>query len=202
MNTGNERDVAPPGAADAAGRIQSFALYFKRYMSVSAIVAAAVPIPVAAFRLIPAYAAQAGFLGVYTSLATFLVLAFVFYSRHWIAHRMFVKGERGSYRTRPIVAWLPLFLIILSLGAIFTYHSELDASVRASAQALVSVGITESASQILVRTDAPDIPGATTLIASYLGIFIFAEAAFAVMALREYLQDLMGVSEQELLGGR
>lgn len=194
----------PPerGAEVGAARIQGFARYFKRYMGVSAVVTAAVPIPVAAFRLIPAYSAQVGFLGVYTSLFSFLILAFLFYSRHWIARLMFFEGETGCYQARPIAAWLPLFLILLSLGSTFSYHAQLNASIGERANVLISVGITAPASKILTDTEASNIPRATILIVLYLGIFLFAEAAFVAMALREYLQDVLGVSEQDLLAQR
>jgi len=33
---------------------------------------------------------------------------------------------------------------------------------------------------------------------AYFGIFVFAEAAFVLMALREYLLDLMGVKDPRL----
>jgi hypothetical protein len=35
----------------------------------------------------------------------------------------------------------------------------------------------------------------------YMGIFISAVAAFALMALREYLQDVLGVSDEGLIAG-
>jgi hypothetical protein len=38
----------------------------------------------------------------------------------------------------------------------------------------------------------------TALILSYMGIFIATEAAFLVMALKEYLHDVLGISEDEL----
>ncbi|MGA2149630.1 MAG: hypothetical protein ABSH49_32270 [Bryobacteraceae bacterium] len=206
MSDHNDRDPPQRDAETGTTRIHGFARYFKRYMGVSSVVAAALPIPVAAFRLIPTYSAQVSFLGVYTSLFAFLVLAFLFYSRHWIAHLMFFEGEPGLYRMRPVAAWLPLLLILLSLGSTFVYHAQLNESIRESirdhALELASVGIAASASKMLKDTVASDIPHAVILIALYLGIFLFAEAAFVVMALREYLQDLLGVSERDLLAQR
>lgn len=183
-------------------RIGGFARYFKRYMGLSTVVTAAVPIPVAAFRLIPAYSAQTPFLGVYTPLFAFLVLAFLFYSRHAICRWMFCKQEDGCYRTRPFAAWLPLILIALSLASIFVYHFQLDGSIQDSVDRLLAVGVTHSAAQVLKDTEASDIPRATTLIVLYLCMFLFAEAAFVVMALREYLQDVLSISETELLLSR
>ena len=47
-----------------------------------------------------------------------------------------------------------------------------------------------------------DIPGAFGLVACYLGIFIAAEGAFVLMAIREYLQDLLRLSEDELISDK
>ena len=45
------------------------------------------------------------------------------------------------------------------------------------------------------------IEGGDLLMFLYLGIFLFAEAAFILMALKEYLQDLVKLSEQDLIMG-
>jgi hypothetical protein len=37
--------------------------------------------------------------------------------------------------------------------------------------------------------------------ACYLGIFLFAETAFLLMAIREYLQDLLKIREEDLILG-
>jgi hypothetical protein len=37
------------------------------------------------------------------------------------------------------------------------------------------------------------------LFASYIGIFASAEAAFALMAIKEYLQDLLGLSDPDII---
>ncbi len=205
MSKGADRDTRDSPQSDTnasrvgTARLHGFALYFKRYMGVSAVVSAAIPAPIAAFRLIPAYSAQASFLAVYASLFAFLILAFVFYSRHWIARLMFFQTGPDLYRTRAVAAWFPLLLILSSMGSIFLYHAQLNASIRDAANVLASVGITQSAAQILKTTDASDIPRATILIVLYLGIFLFAVAAFVLMALREYLQDLLGVTDRDLL---
>jgi hypothetical protein len=56
-----------------------------------------------------------------------------------------------------------------------------------------------NASEILAQTDIIDIPYGTILLTLYLLLFIFAEAAFVLMALREYLQDVLGLSETALV---
>ena len=42
----------------------------------------------------------------------------------------------------------------------------------------------------------------TGLLALYLGIFVFAESAFIVMAIKEYLQDLVRLAEIDLIRGK
>ena len=173
-------------------RIQVFANFFKSYMSVSTIVAASVPIPVATWKLIPIYAQQRGFLTVYASLFCFLLLAFVFSIRHRLAPRMFSRGWQGSF-----IAALPSLFMILTLGCILAYHWALQHSVWQ----LRLRGVTATTSDVLNKLDLTEIPEALTLAASYLGIFVFAEAAFVLMAMREYLQDVLHFDERELLRG-
>jgi hypothetical protein len=191
------------GHRRAAGtdRLGGFAAYFKRYMGASAVVTAALPIPVAAFRLVPAYAEQRAFLGVYTSLFAFLVLAFLFYSRERIARGMFRKAPDG-FRPRAAFTWLPLLLICASLLCVFYYHGVLGVSIEDSHTAFQSAGIELNAKEVLEKVAASDIPMGTLLIVLYLCIFLFAEAAFVLMALKEYLQDQLGISEHDLLSGR
>jgi hypothetical protein len=51
---------------------------------------------------------------------------------------------------------------------------------------------------VLKETEIADIPDATALLALYLGVFLLAEAAFILMALREYLQDSLKIAEADL----
>jgi hypothetical protein len=194
-----EEQIATQAGSSEGGRIGAFATYFKGYMGASAIVVAALPIPVEEFRLIPAYASQRGLLAVYTSLFAFLLLAFLFYSRHRIAGSMFSLGEPGVYRTKPLAAWLPLALVFCSMAMVFCYQSELSASVRDRRAVTGLVGIAKATDDILGGTSALDVPRAAVLIVFYLGIFLFAEGAFILMALREYLQDLLNIPEHELM---
>src|SRR5260370_24487302 len=147
-------DAPPPNSVTTSEhppivetRIKAFATFFKSYMSVSAIVTAALPIPITKLRLIPMYKSQATLYSTYTSLFCFLVLGFVFYSRHSIARWMFPeelervqaiyrKGslKEGETEAVPIrkhwghrlTALLPLILIVLSLFFAFFYTHVLD----------------------------------------------------------------------------
>ena len=200
MSPRSEHTAPPAGKGAPRDRIGGFARYFKGYMAASAVVTAALPVPVAAFRLVPAYAEQRAFLGVYTSLFAFLVLAFLFYSRHWIARDMFAMVEPGVYRTRAMAAWFPLVLVCCSLAAVFCYHAMLGSSIRDRSALFSAVQINVPPQKILTETAASDIPRAALLIVLYLAIFLFAEAAFVVMALREYMQDILGISDRDLVG--
>jgi hypothetical protein len=53
---------------------------------------------------------------------------------------------------------------------------------------------------ILATAESPAIAYFPQLLGLYLGMFAFAEAAFALMAMREYLQDLLRLSDVSLIG--
>ena len=182
-------------------RIEGFAQFFKRYISVSSVVTASLPIPIAAAKLIPVYDCQQKFLGTYTSLFCFLLLAFVFYSRHNIARWMFGRQlNAGASWIGGLFSLLPLLLIIGSACLVYGYHVQLEASiVDVQASALLRGLPSYSASKILAETDLLGVARSTTLAAMYVGIFLTAELAFILMALREYLQDLLKLSEKRLI---
>jgi hypothetical protein len=184
------RQPAPPKPT----RLAVFANFFKGYMSAATIVAAAIPIPVTTWKLIPIFAEQRGFLTVYTSLFCFLLMAFVFSIRHRLAGPMFF-GSRMS----AVLAILPAVFITLTLVCIVTYHAQM----RQSIAELDELGFSNTlVKDLLEKTDARQIPHAVELAASYLGIFIFAELAFVLMAMREYLQDALHLDEVALLHGK
>src|SRR5262245_31711598 len=147
-------------------RVRKFAEFFKNYMSVSAVLAAALPIPVTSLSLIPTYKAQTSLLSTYTSLFCFLLLGFIFYSRHALARRMFPEffgWERTSARAslsiavgpllRLVVSVLPALLILGSLICVFYYHSRLD---RALESQLQPIGVVSRS--ISVSIDEPEKP--------------------------------------------
>ncbi len=184
--------AAMPMALEEKSRIKVFANFFKSYMCVSTVVAASIPIPVASLKLIPVYSQQRGFLTVYASLFCFLLLAFVFSVRHRLAPRMFSRGFLGS-----LIAALPLVFIIGTMACILAYHSLLLQSVTE----LRNLGLMATTSDLLNKMDSTEIPYGLELAACYMGIFLFAEAAFVLMAIREYLQDVLHLDECQLLLG-
>jgi hypothetical protein len=184
-------DDPKPTASAKATRLAGFANFFKGYMSISTIVAASIPIPVASWKLIPIYAQQRGFLTVYASLFCFLLLAFVFSIRHRLAAPMFTRGKMGA-----VIAALPFVFILLTLASIVTYHVLIQQSI----EELRELGYSKiPMNTLLDQMDGTQIPYAIELAACYLGIFIFAESAFVLMAIREYLQDLLHLDEAALL---
>jgi len=178
-------------SADNGQRFANFARFFKNYMSVSAIVAASVPIPVASLKLIPAYAQQRGFLTVYSSLLCFLLVAFAFSVRHGLGRRIFFSGK-----LRGLIAWLPAMAIVCCVGCIAGYHWTLQRSL----ETWVARGVTSTSEQILSSVvDLREIPNSLPLAIYYLGIFVFAEVAFVMMAMREYLQEELHLDERALI---
>jgi hypothetical protein len=177
-------------------RIQQFGGFFTGYMKTASLVTASLPIPATSLHLIPVFASQEKFLNIYTSMSCFLAFAYVFYSRHTLARWMFVRrGEHFSVRFW--VSVLPVFFISSAIGCAIAYHQELGGSL----DALATAGVRLPSSVLLSKIDAREIPGSGRLIATYLGMFVFAESAFVLMALREHLQDVLKLEERELIFG-
>jgi hypothetical protein len=172
-------------------RLQAFAKFFRAYMGTASVVTASLPIPVAAFHLIPTYAAQEKFLSTYTSLFCFLMLAYLFYIRHWLGRLMFFTRPDGHVRFRAILAFVPLLLIVASLSLVALYHHYLMESLLVFTQQ----GVLNSTTDILKSVDYREIPYSLALTVCYLGMFLTAESAFILMALREYLQDVLQLQD-------
>jgi hypothetical protein len=177
-------------------RVKKFGRFFTGYMGTASVLTAALPIPVRSLHLIPAFASQEKFMNTYTSMSCFLVFAYVFYIRHVLARWMFARhGEQ--FRISFWVSVLPVLCICCSIICTIAYHRELGWALDALAMA----GARSPSSVLLSKIDAREIPGAEILFVSYLGMFVFAESAFVLMAIREYLQDTLKLEEQELIFG-
>jgi hypothetical protein len=176
-------------------RFAAFAKFFKAYMGTASVVTASLPIPLAAFHLIPTYAAQEKFLSTYTSLFCFLMLGYLFYIRHWLGRLMFYTRPDGHVRLRAFVSWVPLLLILASLSLVFLYHYYLMQSLIAFSER----GVMNATTDLLKAADYREIPLSLQLTVCYLGMFLTAEAAFILMALREYLQDVLHIQDASLI---
>jgi hypothetical protein len=230
-------------------RVRNFASFFKNYMSISAVVTASLPIPLTAAGAIPTFRAQTMYLTTYASLFCFLLLAFVFYSRHRLARWMFPKQFAAPTLRSSLLAFavasLPMLFIFGAVSSAFRYHIVLnealtvteagmtleaaraanapgaDAALNKIRTSQYTVGLagplegpgetarlalTEYSSfrpspgtDFLAALNTHRIPFAHALMALYLGIFLLAEAAFVLMALREYLQDLLKIEELDIV---
>lgn len=188
-------------------RVISFAKFFKNYMSVSTIVTAALPIPVTSFGLIPTFHAQTKLLSVYTSLFCFLILGFIFYIRHELARVMFPVFSQKARRVpqlnkfwRLSIGLLPLLLITGSVVAAFQYNDvlNLNATLILNNWTVPEVP-PPTFSEVLEKAQLTDLQYGSRLMVLYLAIFMLAEAAFVLMAIKEYLQDLVGLEEMDLI---
>jgi hypothetical protein len=187
-----ERNVAEP---QAPVRFTAFAQFFKAYMGTASVVTASLPIPLAAFHLIPTYAAQEKFLSTYTSLFCFLLLGYLFYIRHSLGRLMFYTKADGHVTLRAFVPFVPLLLILASLSLVFLYHYYLMESLTAFSER----GVMNATTELLKAADYREIPYSLPLTVCYLGMFLTAEAAFILMALREYLQDVLKIQDASLI---
>lgn len=112
-------------------RFAAFAQFFKAYMGTASVVTASLPIPLAAFHLVPTYAMQEKFLSTYASLFCFLMLGYLFYIRHALGRLMFYTKPDGHVALRMFVSFVPLLLILASLTLVFLYHHYLLDSLTA-----------------------------------------------------------------------
>jgi hypothetical protein len=167
-----------------AKRIKSFASFFKNYMSVSTIVVAAAPIPIGSLHLIPTYQAQRGLITTLSSLLAFLLLGFVFFQRVWLGRKWFPSSEEFQPSH---ISWYPVASIIASVASIFVYMLLLLNGDQI---------VTEAT---LAKAPLSSIHNGIWLVFLQVGFFVFAELAFIIMALREYLQDLLGISDSQLI---
>lgn len=188
---------------DAAARVRGFAKFFKSYMGVSAIVTAALPIPVAELKLIPMIEEQRHLLAVYTSLFCFLTFAFLFFCRHSLARLMFralpprADEQRPRFLTLGRANLVAFILMLMALSCVALYHYFLGFKSVSLALALPPAAAPSAAVPVLALPSWWHIQ--TQIMLAYLGIFVFSEAAFVLMATKEYLLDVLKVSEADLV---
>jgi len=188
--------VATHTAPAGPDRVSAFGKYLKGYMSVAATVTAAMPIGAASVGAIPAYHSLERVLAVYASLFCFLLFAYVFYIRQSLARALFSRASSSG--TWVIV---PLALVVLAMTSGIAYLYVLQQSVDAARDVMIARGVNVvSMADVLTQTDYIDAPNAFVLIALYLGLFVFSEAAFVLMAVREYIQDELGMSDAGIFG--
>ncbi|MEK9713760.1 MAG: hypothetical protein VW258_14445, partial [Thalassolituus sp.] len=97
---------------------------------------------------------------------------------------------------RFILSWTPMLCIIATVVSIIMYHYSLDVSLLKQATPQ------ESGIEILLATGT--LRGwnwifQATFFGSYFGIFIFSTLAFSLMAVREYMQTVLALSDKDLV---
>jgi hypothetical protein len=187
-------------------RLSVFASAFKSYMGVMPLVTAALAPLLTFLRAIPTFESQRTTLATLSGVLGFLMLAWLFYVRRTIALGSLVRGFRF------LINITPLLLIVCTLASFIGYFQILGKSTDAALK-LVQENPGKYVEQdkslqfktgndVLKHWDDRPIPDSTSLQLLYLAIFLSAECAFVMMALREYIIDTRRVSELEWMFGR
>jgi len=96
------------------------------------------------------------------------------------------------------IALLPAILIGCSLYFVYSYHNLLLDSIRELRNSADLYGDLPF-KKILESTEPDKVPNSSLTMIYYLCIFLAAESSFILMAIKEYLQDLTGLSEMDLI---
>lgn len=173
-------------------RLLVFANVFKGYMGVMPLVTAALAPLLTSMNVIPTYEPQRKPLATMAGLLGFLLLAWLFYVRRTIALGSITRGYRVLFNLCPLV------LILSSIACYVAYANALDTSLAM----IHNANPTVSSTQILASWGTDQIiPNSVQLQLLYLGMFLCAEGAFVMMALREYANDVRRISEYDWMFG-
>jgi hypothetical protein len=207
-------------------RLKNFANFFKGYMGGMPLITAALAPILTLAKAIPVFESQKTSLATFSGLFGFLLVAWIFFARGTFVPLMtnsLTRAVSDSNETpSPVVAlaqllkrdiprifimMLPLSLIILSAYSYISYSQRLDSAL----DAVLNPGGTDPRGlsaqsdprQFMLQKMGANqtIPGATMLQVTYLGIFLSAELAFVLMALREYAYGTLHISEHDVLSG-
>jgi len=173
-------------------RLSIFANVFKSYMGIMPVVTAALAPLLTALNVLPTYESQRKPLATMAGVLGFLLLAWIFYVRRTIALGSIKRGFRWLFNL------LPLVLIFGSVGCYIAYANVLEASIDMISKlnpAITRAQALGSASQNMA------IPDSVELQLLYLGMFLCAEGAFVMMALRDYCNDVRHISEYDWMFG-
>lgn len=173
-------------------RLSIFANVFKSYMGIMPIVTAALAPLLTALNVVPTYESQRKPLATMAGVLGFLLLAWIFYVRRTIALGSITHGFRWIFNL------LPLALIFGSVGCYIAYANTLESSLGILSRMTPTVTRAQAlgnASQDMA------IPLSVELQLLYLGMFLCAEGAFVLMALRDYCNDVRQISEYDWMFG-
>jgi len=173
-------------------RLLAFANVFKGYMGVMPIVTAALAPILTAINVLPTYESQRKPLATMAAFLGFLLLAWLFYVRRTLALGSIKKGYRIFFNL------CPLILVIGSIACYVSYTNTLDDSI---AQARGAKSTMKRAEVLGTWSEDNAIPSSVGLQLRYLGMFLLAESAFVMMAIREYANDVRKITEYEWIFG-
>jgi hypothetical protein len=174
-------------------RYEKFTSPLTHYTGIWCLFVAALPIVVTRFGLIPVYESQKNLLPAYASFFCLLALAYVFSQRHRLARAMFAARllwtdldavQRKPSKYLSINAGLAgMILGALVCAAIYLWAFEGGRGSR----------------------DFPTLPpssmNAVLLALSFITLFLLASGAFAIVAVREHMQRVLGLSDAEVITG-
>jgi hypothetical protein len=174
-------------------RLLAFANVFKSYMGVMPIVTAALAPILTAINVIPTYESLRKPLATMAAFLGFLLLSWLFYVRRTLALGSVTKGYRVFMNLCPLV------LVMGSILCYVSYTNTIDSSVTEVRKA--NPQLTKRAMVLGEWSEDNTVPHSVSLQFLYLGMFLLAEAAFVMMAVREYAIDVLQVSEQQWMFG-
>ena len=172
---------------------EKFTSPLRHYTGMWCLFVAALPIVVTRFGLIPVYESQKNLLPAYASFFCLLALAYVFSQRHRLARAMFAARLLWS-DLDPVQSKKPnplsingglagMILGALGCAALYLWAFEGGRTSR----------------------DFPALPpssmNAVLLALSFITLFLLASGAFAIVAVREHMQRVLGLSDAEVITG-
>ena len=104
-----------------------------------------------------------------------------------------------------MVRILPLVLIAMSIFSVFTIRIHFLQKLYTTLAIPLHIPMVPVLIQemlILTNFNESQIPTASLLMLYYIAIFAAAEAAFVLMAIKEYLQDSLRFSEDQIIAGQ
>ena len=173
-------------------RLSLFANVFKGYMGIMPIVTAALAPILTAMNVLPTYESQRKPLATIAGALGFLLLAWIFYVRRTIALGSITHGFRWIFNL------LPLVLVFGSVGCYIACAGTLESSLQALAKSDRPITRAQALGSL---SQEVAIPAPVELQLLYLGMFLCAEGAFVLMALRDYCNGVRHVSEYDWMFG-
>jgi hypothetical protein len=179
-----------------ASRIKGFVKYFNSY--VASIFVAAIPAPLSQWKLVPILDEQRGLLSIATPIFCFLTLAYLFFMRDALAGPMFPLHARHGRFVQTLgvspglayqlsAVWRRLWGLVPLACICGSFYMASEYYFRYWAVHSMT-NLEEAQAEVI-----------TPLPLYYILAFVLAEAAFVWMALKEYLQDVLGLSDKELI---